>query len=169
MPDRPAPSPSLNDDLRLPWIITYGMALLLLAYVIVAYSYSASIPAAITLTEEQRLSLRTIFYWLAILTLPLTNLIRHIQLRLNQTMPTATPAKNRYFLTVLVSMALIESIGLYGLLLFYLGDGVNSLFIFSGLSALGLFLYRPKLAEYRSVVEALADKQAANQPLSQDR
>ena len=84
-------------------------------------------------------------------------------------MPTATPAKNRYFLTVLVSMALIESIGLYGLLLFYLGDGVNSLFIFSGLSALGLFLYRPKLAEYRSVVEALADKQAANQPLSQDR
>jgi hypothetical protein len=32
------------------------------------------------------------------------------------------------------------------------------LFIFTGLSALGLFLYRPKLEEYQRVVELLAIK-----------
>ncbi len=95
---------------------------------------------------DQQLMLRTVLYWVAILTLPLTNLIRHIQLRLNQTMPTPTPAKNRYVLTVLVSILLCESIGLYGLLLFCVGDGFNTFIIFTGLSALGMFLYRPKQA-----------------------
>ncbi|MEQ1637527.1 MAG: hypothetical protein ABL903_12625 [Methylococcales bacterium] len=158
MPDSSVVQKSLSDDLRLPWIITLGMAFLLLVYVLLTYFYGTQLLAGVSYPEAERINLRTIFYWVAILTLPLTNLVRHIQLRLNQTMPTATPAKSRYCLTVLVSLVLCESIGFYGLLLFCLGDEVNSLFIFTGISALGLYLYRPKLAEYRSVVEALADK-----------
>jgi hypothetical protein len=138
-----------------------AMVVLLLVCVVVAYLYGTALPADIMLAEEQRVTLRTVLYWVAIVTLPLANLIRHIQLRLNQTMPTATSAKSRYFLTVLVSMLLCDSIGFYGLLLFCLGDGFNTLAIFSGLSALGLFLYRPKRAEYRLVLDALADKHTA--------
>jgi hypothetical protein len=134
------------------------MALSLLCYGLLAYCYEPTLRANFAWAEEQRINLRTILYWVAILTLPLTNLIRHIQLRLNQTMPTPTPAKSRYFLTVSISMLLCESIGLYGFLLFCLGDGFNTFFIFAGISALGLFLYRPKWAEYAAVVAALADK-----------
>ncbi|NOT84732.1 MAG: hypothetical protein HOP02_08150 [Methylococcaceae bacterium] len=161
MPNNSTPLKRLSDDLRLPWMITWGMALLLLGYLAFAYIYGAKLSTDFSYTEVQRINLRTVLYWVAILTLPLTNLIRHIQLRLNQTMPTATPAKSRYCLTVLVSMLLCESIALYGLLLFCLGDGFNTLIIFMSLSALGLFLYRPKLLEYRAVVAALAEKHLA--------
>ena len=64
-------------------------------------------------------------------------------------------AKNRYLVTVIVSMSLIESVGIFGFVMFILGDNFNTLYIFSGLSALGLFLYRPKVNEYANIVEAL--------------
>jgi hypothetical protein len=108
--------------------------------------------------EEQRIMIRTVLYIGAIVGLPLTNLIRFIQLRLNETIPGDKPAKQRYLLTVIVSMILIESVGLAGLVMFLLGDGYNTLYIFTGLSALGLFLYRPKPEEYSRICQALEAK-----------
>jgi len=55
-------------------------------------------------------------------------------------------------------MALVESIGVFGFMLFMFGDGNNNLFILTGLSALGMFLYRPKVEEYNEIVEQLANK-----------
>lgn len=71
-------------------------------------------------------------------------------------MPGNKPAKARYLLTIIVSMALVESIGVLGFAMFMLGDDFNSLNIFLGLSVLGLYLYRPKQAEYSRIVDALA-------------
>ena len=67
----------------------------------------------------------------------------------------ASEAKKRYLVTVIVSMSLIESVGIFGFVMFILGDNFNTLYIFSGLSALGMFLYRPKVDEYARIVEAL--------------
>jgi hypothetical protein len=67
-------------------------------------------------------------------------------------------AKKRYLVTVIVSMALIETVGLFGFILFMLGDSTNNLFILVGLSAFGMFFYRPKIEEYRVIVDALANK-----------
>jgi hypothetical protein len=96
----------------------------------------------------------------AIITFPITNLLRHIQLRLNQTMPLAKAellitAKKRYLLTIIVSLSLIESIAVLGFVMFILGDALNTLIIFELLAALGLFLYRPKQEEYLSIISAL--------------
>jgi hypothetical protein len=88
-------------------------------------------------------------------TFPLIKLIRHITLRLNQTMPTATSAKSRYLVSVIISLALSESIGIYGLVLALLGDSLNSLWILTFLAVLSMFLYRPKFGEYQSIVAAL--------------
>ena len=110
------------------------------------------------LPEARRVFIRTAFYAIAIVAFPITNLIRHIQIRLNQTMPGNKPAKNRYLLTVIVSMLLVEGVGVLGFVMFMLGDGFNTLYIFTGLSALGLYLYRPKADEYNRIVEALAIK-----------
>jgi len=68
-------------------------------------------------------------------------------------------AKKRYLVTVIVSMSLIESVGIFGFIMFILGDNFNTLYIFSGLSALGMFLYRPKVDEYAKIVEALSTEQ----------
>ncbi|MDP3876773.1 MAG: hypothetical protein Q8Q50_07305 [Methylobacter sp.] len=158
----------LKSDLVLPWFIVGMMGLMLAAYLIVCHSLGAQLQQP--LPEAQRVLLRTVFYVIAIVTFPLTNLIRHIQLRLNQTMPRsqAAPdrtqdsyrldAKKRYLVTIIVSLSLVEVIGAFGLVMFVLGDGFNTLYIFTGLSALGLFLYRPKLDEYVDIIDAIASQ-----------
>lgn len=114
------------------------------------------------LPEPSRVTYRSLFYALAIATFPLARLIRYVQIRLCQTMPGPATAKRRYFSPVIVSMAMVESIGIWGLVMFLLGDGVNTLAIFSGLAALGFILYRPKPSEYESIVAALAHRDEAN-------
>jgi len=144
-------------DLTLHWFVVGFTSLLLAGYVVFCHTPQG---AALQqpLADHERILLRTILYVAAIITMPITNLIRHIQLRLNQTMPGNKSAKSRYLLTVIVSMTLIESIGLYGLIMFLLGDGYNTLHIFIIVSALGMYLYRPKASEYQSIVEALAER-----------
>lgn len=162
--------PRLKADLLPPRTIAGVMLAMLAIYIIICHSLGKQFQQP--LPEDQRILIRTVLYGIAIVTFPLTNLIRHIQLRLNQTMPLArtthgktdTPvsaheafavAKTRYFITALISMTLIESIGIFGFVMFVLGDSFNTLYIFTGMSALGLFLYRPKLDEYNGIIEAL--------------
>ncbi len=157
MPGRIAPE-QLKSDLVLPWVILGTMLAMLAAYVIVCLIFGDRIQEP--LPEAQRVLIRTILYVVAIVTLPMTNLIRHIQMRLNQTMPlshiaTEIEAKKRYLVTIIVSMSLIESVAVFGFVMFILGDSFNTLYIFSGLSALGMFLYRPKVDEYARIIEAL--------------
>jgi hypothetical protein len=149
----------LKADLILPWVIFGIMLVMLVALLIVCLLLGEQIQQP--LPEAQRVLIRTIFYVVAIITFPLTNLIRYIQLRLNQTMPfsqgtTVAEAKRRYLVTIIVSMSLIESVGFFGFVMFILADNVNTLYIFLGLSALGLFLYRPKVEEYARIIEGLA-------------
>ena len=152
----------LKSDLFLPWLIQGVLLASLVVYVIVCITLGDQIQQP--LPEAQRVLIRTILYVVAIVTFPMTNLLRYIQLRLNQTMPFTSidpegEAKKRYLVTVIVSMSLIESVGIFGFVMFVLGDNFNTLYIFTGLSALGLFLYRPKVHEYAGIVEALTAQQ----------
>ena len=161
MPGRVEPV-QLKSDLFLPWLIQGVMMALLVVYVIVCITLGDQIQQP--LPEAQRVLIRTILYVVAIVTFPMTNLLRYIQLCLNQTMPFSSiepegEAKKRYLVTVIVSMSLIESVGIFGFVMFVLGDNFNTLYIFTGLSALGLFLYRPKVHEYARIVEALTAQQ----------
>lgn len=164
----PVEREQLKSDLILPWVIVGMMLTMLAAYIIVCHTLGEQLRQP--LPEAQRVLIRTVLYIVAIATFPLTNLIRHIQLRLNQTMPLpdvthqhdfytedgiVALAKNRYLVTIIVSMSLIEVVGVFGLIMFVLGDGFNTLYIFTGLSALGLFLYRPKTDEYSAIINAM--------------
>jgi len=140
----------------MPWIVTGLMFFMLLSYIVICHLMADQLQQH--WPEDQRVLIRTVLYVTAIVLFPVTNLIRHIQLRLNETMPGDKPAKRRYLLTVIVSMLLIESVGVLGFIMFMLGDGYNTLYILTGLSMLGLFLYRPKPEEYSRVLRALAAK-----------
>lgn len=157
----PVERKQLKSDLILHWVIVGMMLTMLAAYIVLCHTLGERLQQP--LPEAQRVLIRTVFYAVAITTFPLTNLIRHIQLRLNQTMPCSpathdavATAKSRYLVTVIVSMSLVEVVGIFGLVMFVLGDGLNTLYIFTGLSALGLFLYRPKVDEYSEIIDAIS-------------
>ena len=145
-----------KNELLPHWLVVAAILMTLLAYVVICHWFGHELQQP--LPEERRVFLRTIFYMIAIIAFPITNLIRHIQLRLNQTMPGGKSARNRYLLTVIVSMLLVEGIGVLGFVMFMLGDAFNTLYIFIGLSVLGVYLYRPKFEEYEGIVEALSEK-----------
>lgn len=144
-------------DFTVAWLIVGIMVVTQLIYIFICYNFGNQIQQAVDM--EQRIFIRTVFYVIAIATFPLTTLIRHIQLRLNQTMPGEKTARQRYLVTVIVSQSLMESVGVYGLVMFILGDDFNTLYIFSGLAILGFFLQRPKYDEYQSIVEALENQE----------
>jgi len=142
-----------KSDLTLHWFITGMMISMLIVYNLVCHFFAIDIQ--INMAADQRELIRTIFYVLAIALFPLVNLLRHILLRLNQTMPGDNPAKNRYLMTTIVTLSIIESVGVLGFVMFILGDGYNTLYIFSVLGALGIFLHRPREDEYQQIVDAL--------------
>ncbi len=143
----------IKADLTIHWMIVGIMLIMLITYNIICHTIGADI--RINLPEEQRVFIRSILYLITIILFPLTNLLRHILLKLNRTMPGDTPAKNRYLTTTIVTLASIETVGMFGFIMFILGDEINSLYIFSLLGVLGVFIHRPREQEYRGIIEAL--------------
>lgn len=129
----------------------------LMALVAVCHVYADKIQ--IGLDEQQRIGIRSILYGVAILTFPVMKFVRHVMLRLNRRMRREKTPKFRYMLTIIVSMLVAESIGIYGFAMYVLGDGYNTLYIFVMLSALAMFLYKPNLQEYKMLVESLEEEQ----------
>ncbi|MEO1880084.1 MAG: hypothetical protein ABGX37_00085 [Methylococcales bacterium] len=143
----------LKNDLTLHWIIAAMLLAMLITYNIICHLLGSDIQY--DMQAEQRVLIRSIFYVIAIILFPITNLIRYIFIRLNETMPGNTIAKHRYLITVTVSLFAIEIVGLFGFIMFILGDDFNTLYIFSTLALLGIFVHRPKLEEYQNILEAL--------------
>lgn len=143
----------MKAELNLHWVMVGLMILMLLIYNLICHLMAAEIQ--INMAEEQRVFIRTILYVVTIALFPLSNLLRHVLLRLNQTMPGNNPAKNRYLMTTIVTLACIEIVAVFGFVMFVLGDGYNTLYIFTTLGLLGIFLHRPREQEYRQIIEAL--------------
>ena len=68
------------------------------------------------------------------------------------------PFLAKYITTVIVSLALSESIGIYGFVLFLLGYNFQTLYTFMIVSALAMVFYRPKREELERL--AMAYKKA---------
>ena len=149
-------NPPAPTDLIPHWLISAGFLILLLAYNIFCQFWGSEI--RINLDETQRIPIRSILYGVSIILFPIIKLLRHVMVRLNQTMPGDKPARQRYFVTVTTSLILIETVGGFGFLMYMLGDNVNTLYIFSALAALGIFLHMPKFSEYVTIYQALQIK-----------
>ena len=152
---------SLKSDLLIPYLLQGLLLITVITLAVLSAWFGDQLQQPVV--EPQRVLSRSLLYVIAIVIFPMTNLIRYVQNRLNETMPLSGQAiqkcaKNRYLLTCLISMLLIVSVDSFGLIMFYMGDKTNTLYIFSGLSVLGLVLYRPKLIEYTRLVEALSEQ-----------
>jgi hypothetical protein len=69
-----------------------------------------------------------------------------------------------YTTAVILSLVLSDSIGIYGLVLFMLGDSFRTLHVFIGISALAMYFYRPKREEFETLALAMQAKETP--PLS---
>ena len=65
-----------------------------------------------------------------------------------------TPFIAKYIAVVIVSLALSESIGIFGFVLFILGDSFQTLYTFIVVSALAMFFFRPKNEELEKLTIA---------------
>ena len=149
-------SPEKSNRLTPHWLICAVMLALLVSYNMICHLWADAI--RLNLAEPDRVIIRSMLYLAAIMLFPLTNLMRHILLRLNQTMPGGKTAGQRYLITIIATQAMIEAVSLFGLLMFILGDDFNTLYIFSLLGALGIYLHRPRQAELDTIAYALAEK-----------
>lgn len=66
-------------------------------------------------------------------------------------MRTQHPAAGKYLIAIIVAMALSESIGIYGLVLFFMGKDSAALYQFTILSAMSMFYFRPRKEELLQV------------------
>lgn len=146
----------LQSDLLMAGVIRALALMSLIALVVICHTYGNKIQLG--MDEQQRILIRTILYVVAITTFPLMKFMRHVLLRLNQTAKGNKTAKSRYLVTIFVSMTVAASIGIYGFVMFILGDSFNTLYIFILLSALAMYLYQPKIEEYQAIIKSLAAK-----------
>lgn len=141
----------LQSELLLAGVIRAVALISLISLIAICQVYGDTLQ--ISINEQQRIVIRTALYAVAITTFPLMKFIRHVLLCLNLKAKGNSSPKSRYLLTIIISMTIAESIGIYGFVMYVLGDSYNTLYIFIGLSALAMFLYRPKIEEYKQLIE----------------
>lgn len=143
------------------WFIWAGIFGSLSIYVLICHLAGDEIRQTVSPNFPLNL-LRNVLYGVAIFTLLLTPFLRKFMLAgrsggpglltsqppliSNQSSPIA-----KYAIAMVVSLALSESIGIYGFVLFLLGDSFRTLHIFVGISALAMFFYRPKREELETL------------------
>jgi hypothetical protein len=140
--------------LKMIWI---AMLALLPLYVIVCHLFGHEIRQATT-AQLPLARLRYIFLGLSLVTLCLIYYLRGLMLAVRSpgfgvrpsepsSYPSQPQALGKYATAVIVSLALSGSIGMYGLVLFFLGGAVQALYLFIVISACAMVLFRPKREE----------------------
>ncbi len=139
--------------IRTAWLIWASMLSMLAVYIFIARLWGSQLKASAGL-EASIILLRTVFYMVALATFPLINLLRRKMARYpsrrrwHHDRHIRTSRYDNYYLTIVtLSLALAESIGVWGFVLFILGDSLQTLYLFCGISALAIVLYRPKADE----------------------
>ena len=145
--------------LRTAWLIWASMLSMLAVYLLIAHFWGSQIRIRADL-ETSLIAIRTVFYVIALATFPFINLLRRkmacypSRRRWHHDSDIQALRYERYYLTVvIVSLTLAETIGVWGFLLFVLGDNLQTLYLFCGMSALAIVLYRPKADELEQLIE----------------
>ncbi|MBI5969948.1 MAG: hypothetical protein HY884_02200 [Deltaproteobacteria bacterium] len=71
----------------------------------------------------------------------------------NRALSTAGVPLAKYYSAVLISLALAESVGIYGFVLFLLKKDFDSLYLFMTISAITMIIHRPKIEELEKIAE----------------
>jgi hypothetical protein len=110
--------------------------------------------------------LKNILLAVSILTLLIVRYLRKYLIRVgspalrsSQTSSVQHPVVGKYASAILITSALLESIGLYGVVLFFLTKDNSSLYLFLIISAAGMIYFRPRKDELLSLVATMKVQQ----------
>lgn len=139
--------------LKIIWMALLGsLAVYLIAGRFIAPEFASPV------SGETFAILRIALYVLGCVTLIATGYVR--KLILAATGPSAGPAQDgqpsalqKYSSAVIASLAMSESIGIYGLILFLLGKNSTDLYLLVGISAAAMFHFRPRQDELLNLAQ----------------
>lgn len=131
-------------------IIWYAMLMSLAVYLLVGLMVVPNMPS--TFTGDTFATLRMALYIIGFATLIAARYIKKLILGREgrsidptQNQPSSLMAK--YSSAVIASLAMCESVAIYGLVLFFLGGNRTDLYVLLGISAAAMFYYRPRKEE----------------------
>ena len=151
-----------ESKLLVMWIIWVAMVGSLVIYVVICSLIGDHIKRSIG-SDFPLVLLRNILLCVSAVILIATHYIRKFILKkpigspgsisISQPSPQDLAKIYRKYLTaMIIALALCESVGIFGLTLFFLGASYQTLYTFMIISAAGMFYYRPK----REEIEALS-------------
>lgn len=111
-----------------------------------------------SLNEDSYTVLKYILYSLTCVTLIVTWKVRKFLLARKSQFPPAHQISEsmilqRYFVISIISWALSESIGIYGLILLFVGKNITDLYVLILIAAIAMFLYHPSKEEIMTLIE----------------
>jgi F0F1-type ATP synthase membrane subunit c/vacuolar-type H+-ATPase subunit K len=147
----------LDKAMKINWVIWAAMVSSIGIYILVAHLTEGKIRVGAGIGEVFGL-LRTVLLIIGIAELLLIPLIRRLMLRPSSLTPVqgatavaltpqSHPAAARYTSALIVSLAIAESVAIYGLVLFFLSGNFGTLYLFAALGASGMIVSRPKVDE----------------------
>jgi hypothetical protein len=137
-------------------LIWFAMLISLAVYLFVGLQVGESIK--VSMNADTFSVLRSILYVVAFVELIITKYIRNLILSAKGQFKPATqgirhPVIQKYTTAMMVALGLSESIGIYGLILFFLGKNTTDLYLLILISAAAMFMYRPKKEEVISMLQ----------------
>jgi len=133
--------------LKIIWI---AMLASLAAYLVIGHLAAPNVPLSVN--AKTFASLRMALYAIGLVTLIAAGYVRRLMLGGINRFDGSTPAPRsaaiqKYTSAVIISLALCESVGIYGLVLFLLGKHTLDLYLLLGISAAAMIYYRPNKEE----------------------
>ncbi len=153
------------------WFVWAAMLGSLLIYFFIVHAFGAEIRNPLQPDFPMEL-LRNILYGISIITIVLSHFLRKLLLAVKDGDASSGFLKSgaqanqplfvgKYTLALMISLALSESIAIYGLVLFLLGTNFQTFYIFTAISALSMFFYRPRRTELEELAVAMQTKSAS--------
>lgn len=161
----------LSKAMKVNWVIWAAMVSSIGIYILVAHVTEGKIRIGAGAGEVFGL-LRTILLIVGIGELVLIPLIRRLMLRPSSLSPVqgapasaltpqSHPAAARYVTALITSLAIAESVAIYGLVLFFLSGDFGTLYLFAALGAAGMLVNRPKGGELEQLAAGMKTGGAA--------
>jgi len=137
-------------------IIWFAMLMSLDIYLFVGIQVGTNVQSSIN--EDTLGILRTVLYAMAFAILIATRYIRKLILsgKSEVSQPAQVlkhPALQKYSAATIVALAMSESIGIYGLVLFFLGKNSTDLYLLILISAVAMVMYRPRKDEMLNLAQ----------------
>ena len=152
---------AIAKGMRMLWIVWGAMLASLVLYIGVCHFLAEQIsPRFLPSVPAEMMS--NILYGIAAISLFAAHFLRKLLVKNKIKLPKATgpkmtsaqnqpPFVMHYFTAVVISLAISESIGLYGFVLFFLWVDFQSLYSFMAIAAAAMIYFRPKREELQGL------------------